>query len=48
MTDDVPVVERMQLYDILRMQCVYNSETDELLIAGLFGETTVHDIDKQS
>ena len=48
MTDDVPAVDRMQLYDILRVQCVYNSETDELLITGLFGETTVHDIDKQS
>jgi site-specific DNA recombinase len=48
MTDDVPAVDRMQLYDILRVQCIYNSETDELLITGLFGDTTVHEIDKQS
>ena len=48
MTDNVPAVDRMQLYDILRVQCVYNSETDELLITGLFGETTVREIDKQS
>jgi hypothetical protein len=35
----------MQLYDILRVQCVYNSDTKELLISGLFGEaTTVLDL----
>ncbi len=48
MTDDVPAVDRMQLYDILRVPCVYHSETDELLMTGLFGETPVHEIDKQS
>jgi site-specific DNA recombinase len=48
MTDDVPAVDRMQLYDLLRVQCFYNSNTDDLLITGLFGETTVHEIDKQS
>ena len=48
MTDDVLAVDRMQLYDILRVQCIYNSETDELLITGLFGETSVHEIDKPS
>jgi hypothetical protein len=36
----------MQLYDLLRVQRFYNSDTDELLIAGLFGETTVHGIDR--
>ena len=48
MTDDVPAVDRMQLYDLLRVQCFYNSDKDDLLITGLFGETTVHEIDKQS
>ncbi len=48
MTDDVPAVDRMQLYDILRVECVYNSDTKELLIGGLFGEATVHDIGKSS
>ncbi len=43
MTDDVPAVDRMQLYDILRVQCVYNSDTEELLISGLFDEATVLD-----
>lgn len=43
MTDDVPAVDRMQLYDILRVQCVYNSDTGEMVISGLFGEATVHD-----
>ncbi len=48
MTDNVPAVDRMQLYDILRVQCVYHSETDELLISGLFGETTVHEYMKST
>ncbi len=37
MTDDVLAVDRMQLQDILRVHCAYNSETDELLITELFG-----------
>ena len=41
MTDDVPAVDRMQLYDILRVQCVYNSAAGEMVISGLFGEATV-------
>jgi len=44
MTDDVPSVDRMQLYDILRVQCVYNSDTKELLISGLLGEAAVLDL----
>ena len=44
MTDDVPAVDRMQLYDILRVQCVYNAVNDEMLISGLFGEAIVRDI----
>ena len=47
MTDDVPAVDRMQLYDLLRVQCIYNSETDDMLITGLFGEATAHGISKQ-
>jgi site-specific DNA recombinase len=42
MTDDVSAVDRMQLYDILRVECVYNAKTGELLISGLFGEATAH------
>lgn len=48
MIDDVPAADKMQLYDLLRVPCVYNSETNERLISGLFGDATVHDIDKQS
>jgi predicted site-specific integrase-resolvase len=41
MTDDVPSADRMQLYDLLRVQCIYNSDTGEMLISGLMGEATV-------
>ena len=46
MTDDVPAVDRMQLYDLLRVQCIYNSETDDMLITGLFGEATAHSVSR--
>jgi hypothetical protein len=43
-TNDVPAVDRMQLYDILRVECVYNADTKELLISGLFGDAIVLDV----
>jgi site-specific DNA recombinase len=48
MTDDVLAVDRMQLYDILRVECVYNADKKELLISGLFGDAIVLDMRKSS
>jgi hypothetical protein len=42
MTDDVPAVDRMQLYDILRVAVVYDSNTGDTVISGLSGESTVN------
>lgn len=42
MTDDVPDQDRMQLYDLLRVEVIYNSETGEVLISGLMGKLTVN------
>ena len=44
MTDGVPAVDRMQLFDLLRVECMYNSKIGELLIDGLMGQLTVDDI----
>jgi hypothetical protein len=48
LTDDVLAVDRMQLYDILRVECVYNADKKELLISGLFGDAIVLDMRKSS
>ena len=42
MTDDVPAVDRMQLYDILRVAVIYDSNTGDMVISGLMGEATVN------
>lgn len=41
MTDDVPFTERLKLFDLLRIECVYNSATRELVISGVLGRYTV-------
>jgi hypothetical protein len=36
--DDVPTTDKMRLIDLLRVECVYNSEICELAITGLLGD----------
>ncbi len=38
MRDDVPATDKMRLIDLLRVECVYNSEMRELAITGLLGD----------
>lgn len=39
MSDNVPPADKMRLLDLLRIECVYNSNTKELAITGLMGNT---------
>jgi site-specific DNA recombinase len=42
LTPDVPFEEKLRLVDLLRIECVYNDETGELVGTGLIGKINCH------
>jgi len=39
---DVPIEEKRKLLDILRVECIYDSDTGEIAISGLLGQIKCH------